>query len=93
MRGTRCASEAVTTRDGIIEGRREVMYRKLLGLPEDHTLGFGQGTSLPLITVVITNLLNNNTVTIRLQDFLNDLMLQVCANLIATGVFTCTVTR
>lgn len=69
------------------------MHRKLLGLPDDDGFGIGQGASLPLITVVITNLLNNNRVTITVQDFLNDLMLQVCANLIATGVFTCTVTR
>jgi hypothetical protein len=67
------------------------MLRKLFGLPDNDGVGVAQGMSLPLITVVITNVLNRNTVVITVQDFLNDLMLQVCANLIATGVFTCTV--
>lgn len=39
-----------------------------------------------LITVVITNLLNNNTVTIVLQDFLKNFAVQVCAIVIASGL-------
>jgi hypothetical protein len=71
--------------------RREVttMLRKLFGLPDDGSFGVGQGTSLPLITIVITNLLNNNTVTIRLQDFLNDFAVQLCAAVLSTGVLDC----
>lgn len=42
---------------------------------------------LPLVTVVITNLLNNNTVEITVQNI--DIAAQICAQLIATGNFAC----
>ena len=41
--------------------------------------------------IVITNLLNNNTVTIDIRNV--DVAVQVCAKLIATGNFTCTVNQ
>jgi hypothetical protein len=44
-----------------------------------------------LITIVITNLLNGNTVTIVLQDFLKNFAIQVCA-LIASPALGCLVT-
>ena len=47
-------------------------------------VGAPAGT-LGLITVVITNLLNNNTVTIVLQDFLKNFAVQVCAIVLASG--------
>ncbi len=40
-----------------------------------------------LVTVVITNVLNNNTVDITISDN----AVQVCAQLIATGNFECTI--
>ena len=42
---------------------------------------------LMLVTVVITNLLNNNTVTIDVRNV--DVAAQICAQVIATGNFTC----
>ena len=44
-----------------------------------------------LVTVVITNLLNNNTVTIDIRNV--NVAAQICANLIATGNFTCTTSQ
>ena len=44
---------------------------------------------LMLVTVVITNLLNNNTVTIDVRNV--NVAAQICANLIATGNFDCDV--
>jgi hypothetical protein len=46
-----------------------------------------------LITVVITNLLNNNVVRIPIDvDVSNvDIAAQICANVVATGRFLCTV--
>ena len=42
---------------------------------------------LMLVTIVITNLLNNNTVTVTLRNI--DIAAQVCANVIGTGNFDC----
>lgn len=42
---------------------------------------------LPLVTVVITNLLNNNVVEITVRNV--DVAAQICANVIATGNFDC----
>ena len=42
---------------------------------------------MTLVTVVITNLLNNNTVTVTLRNI--DVAVQLCANVIGTGNFDC----
>jgi hypothetical protein len=46
---------------------------------------------VPQIIVTITNLLNNNTVTIDVRNI--DVAAQICAQVIATGRFSCTVTQ
>ena len=43
------------------------------------------------IIVTITNLLNNNTVTVTVRDI--NVAAQICANLIATGNFACGFTQ
>ena len=42
-----------------------------------------------LVTVIINNVLNNNTVTITVRDV--DVAVQLCANLVSTGNFECTI--
>jgi hypothetical protein len=42
-----------------------------------------------LVTIVITNLLNNNEVTVTLRNI--DIAAQVCAALLATARFSCEV--
>ncbi|MEA2282949.1 MAG: hypothetical protein QOK21_3556 [Solirubrobacteraceae bacterium] len=44
---------------------------------------------LALVNVFITNLLNNNTVTVTVQNV--NVAAQICAALLATGRFSCTV--
>jgi len=43
------------------------------------------------IIVTITNLLNNNTVTVDVRNV--NVAAQICAALLATGRFSCTVTQ
>jgi hypothetical protein len=47
--------------------------------------------SFPLITIVITNVLNQNRVEITLQDFLKDFAVQICAAVASSGTLTCTI--
>ena len=46
---------------------------------------------LALVTVVITNLLNNNTVTIDVRDV--NVAAQICAAVLASGRFDCDVVQ
>lgn len=46
---------------------------------------------LMLVTIVITNLLNNLTIEVDVAN--NKVAAQVCANLIATGNFACGVAQ
>lgn len=46
---------------------------------------------LMLVTIVITNLLNNNTIEVDVAN--NKVAAQVCAQLLATGNFACTVAQ
>ncbi|HYY55569.1 MAG TPA: hypothetical protein VFA01_09325 [Candidatus Dormibacteraeota bacterium] len=53
-------------------------------MSRNESFGVASG-SFGLITVIITNLLNNNTVTITLQDFLNNVAVQICAAVLSSG--------
>ena len=46
---------------------------------------------LMLVTIVITNLLNNNTIEVDVAN--NKVAAQVCAQLLATGNFACRVAQ
>ena len=66
------------------------MDKKMLQLDDQMAMEL-PSRDLMLVTVVITNLLNNNTVTIDVRNV--NVAAQICANLIASGNFLCEVVQ
>ena len=64
--------------------------KKLVNIEEQMAMPL-PNRDLMLVTVVITNLLNNNTVSIEVRNV--DIAAQICANVIATGNFACQVVQ